>query len=321
MTDEASKACVEPGSDPREGIQGLAYAGSAFLIWGLSPIYWKTLASVPSFEIVLHRVLWSFFFVIPLVALQGKTGELLSALKNPRSILTLLATTLFVATNWLLFIWSVNNGLVLQASLGYYINPLFNVLLGVVFLRERLRRAQLLAVLLAAAGVLHLTLGLGRFPWVALTLAFTFGLYGLVRKITPVSALVGLTVETLLLLPPTLGYLGYLYATGRGAFLHMGLSTDLLLMASALATALPLLLFTLGARRLRLSTLGFMQYMVPSCFFLFAVFVFREPISWVQIGTFVMIWSALGIYSADSVVFHRKVHLLPAKTTKQERLL
>ena len=313
MTDNPLKPSAERDSDGSEGLKGLAYAGSAFLIWGLSPIYWKTLASVPPFEIVLHRVLWSFFFVIPLVALQGKTGELVSVLKNPRSLLTLLATTLFVATNWLLFIWSVNNGLVLQASLGYYINPLFSVLLGVVFLRERLRRAQLLAVVVAGAGVLYLTLGLGRFPWVALTLAFTFGLYGLVRKITPVSALVGLTVETLLLLPPTLGYLGYLYGTGRGAFLRMGLSTDLLLMASALATALPLLLFTLGARRLSLSTLGFMQYMVPSCFFLFAVFVFREPISWVQIWTFVMIWSALAIYSADSVVFHRKAHLISTR--------
>ncbi|MHC1744460.1 MAG: EamA family transporter RarD [Syntrophobacteraceae bacterium] len=312
MSDERSRQSVERTAESREGLKGLAYAASAFLIWGLSPIYWKTLAGVPSFEIVLHRVLWSFFFVIPLVWLQGRTAELLSALKNPRSLLTLLATTLFVATNWLLFIWSVNNGLVLQASLGYYINPLFSVLLGVVFLKERLRRAQLLAVAMAGAGVLYLTLGLGRFPWVALTLALTFGLYGLVRKITPVSALVGLTVETLLLLPLTLGYLGYLYATGRGAFLRTGLSTDLLLMASALATALPLLLFTLGARRLNLSTLGFMQYMVPSCFFLFAVFLFKEPISWVQIWTFVMIWSALAVYSVDSVVFHRKEHLLPS---------
>lgn len=312
LSDEASKADAEPGSESREGLKGLVYAASAFLIWGLSPIYWKTLASVPPFEIVLHRVVWSFFFVIPLVPLQGQTAELLAALKSPRSLLTLLSTTLFVATNWLLFVWSVNAGLVLQASLGYYINPLFSVLLGVVFLKERLRRAQLVAVVLAGAGVLYLTLGLGRFPWVALTLALTFGLYGLVRKVTPVSALVGLAVETLLLLPPSLAYLGYLYGTGRGAFLRMGLKTDLLLMASALVTALPLLLFTLGARRINLSTLGFMQYMVPSCFFLFAVFVFHEPISWVQIWTFALIWAALAIYSADSVVYHRRSHPVPS---------
>jgi chloramphenicol-sensitive protein RarD len=162
------------------------------------------------------------------------------------------------------------------------------------------------ALLLAGVGVLYLTLALGEFPWVALSLGLSFGLYGLIRKVAPVSALVGLTVETLLLSPPALAYLLYLDSKGAGAFLHNGHSTDLLIMASALVTAFPLLLFNLGTRRLHLSTVGFLQYIVPSCFFLFAVFLFREPISPTQIRTFVLIWAALAIYSADSAIFYRK---------------
>jgi chloramphenicol-sensitive protein RarD len=313
LSDERSANDHEPESNIRESLEGFICAASAFLIWGLSPVYWKTLNGVPPFEIVLHRVVWSFLFLLPLIPIQNRTTEFLSALRSPRALLTLLATTFFVSTNWLLFIWAVNNGLLLQASLGYYINPLFSVLLGVVFLGERLRPAQILAVLTAGAGVFYLTLSLGQFPWVALTLAFTFGLYGLVRKITPVSALVGLAVETLLLFPPAVGYLTYLHVTHKGAFLIVSRSTDLLLVASALATALPLLLFTLGARRLNLSTLGFMQYIVPSSFFLFAVFVFKEPISWIQIWTFVMIWSALAIYSVDSIFFYKSVPFAPSR--------
>jgi chloramphenicol-sensitive protein RarD len=313
LGDQQSTNGRKPESDARESLKGFICASSAFLIWGLSPIYWKTLNGVPPFEIVLHRVVWSFLFLLPLIPIQNRTTEFLSALKSPRALLTLLATTFFVSTNWLLFIWAVNNGLVLEASLGYYINPLFSVLMGVVFLGEKLRPAQILAVLTAGAGVLYLTLSLGQFPWVALALAFTFGLYGLVRKITPVSALVGLAVETLLLFPPAVGYLTYLHVTHKGAFLQVSLSTDLLLVASALATALPLLLFTLGARRLNLSTLGFMQYLVPSSFFLFAVFVFKEPISWIQIWTFVMIWSALALYSIDSVIFFKRTPLAPSR--------
>jgi chloramphenicol-sensitive protein RarD len=305
------------GAAGREGLKGFLCALSAFLIWGLSPIYWKTLQGIPAFEIVMHRVAWSFLFLLPLVPIQKRTGEFLSVVRTPKMLATLLATTLLVAVNWLIFIWSVNNGRVLQASLGYYVNPLFSVLLGVVVLRERLRRAQVIAVLLAAAGVLYLTLGLGQFPWIALTLAFTFGLYGLVRKIAPVSPLVGLAVETLLMLPPSLAYLGYLYFDGRGAFFHISPGTDLLLVASALATALPLLLFNLGTRILHLSTIGFMQYIVPSCFFLFAIFVFQEPISSVQLWTFALIWSALALYTVDSMLLHRKI-VAPLRSNREQ---
>ncbi|SPF47735.1 Protein RarD [Syntrophobacter sp. SbD1] len=243
---------------------------------------------------------------MPIVALEKNRGEFMTALRNPRILRIMICTAVLVSANWLIFIWAVINGFVLQASLGYYINPLLNVVMGMVFLRERLRRAQAVAVILASTGVLYLTVSLGQFPWIAFSLAFAFGAYGLIRKVAPVSALAGLSIETLLLFPPAAGWLVYLYATDRGAFLHMGYGIDLSLMASALVTAFPLLLFTSGARQLHLSTLGFMQYIVPSCYFLFAVAVYREQVSAAQITTFFFIWTALAIYSADSAVFYRK---------------
>jgi len=297
---------------PGDSLRGFFCAASAYLIWGLSPIYWKTLSNVPPFEILLHRIVWSFFFLVPLVAREKNRREFFAAIRNRRVMGIMLGTAVLVSINWLVFIWAVANDRVLQTSLGYYINPLLSVLLALVILRERLRRAQALAVVLAAIGVVYLTVSLGQFPWVAFSLAITFGLYGLIRKIAPVSALAGLAIETLLLFPPAIAWLFHLHTQGQGAFLRMGVFIDLSLMATALVTALPLLLFTLGARRLHLSTIGFMQYITPSCFFLFAVFLFREPVSPAQITTFIFIWSALALYSADSVLTHRKsMHSTP----------
>ena len=292
-------------SDPPLGV---ALATAAFLIWGLSPIYWKSLASVPAFEILMHRMIWSFVFLAPLVLLLGHLNEFLNVLTSSRTLLILAGTTLIVGFNWFLFIWAINSGHILQTSLGYYIAPLVNVLLGVVFLKERLRRLQLVAVGLAAVGVSYLTLSYGLFPWVSLALAFSFGFYGLIRKVAPVGALVGLTVETLLLSLPAFGYLVYLNHTGRGAFLNAGFTITLLLMGAALMTGLPLLLFTMGTKLLRLSTVGFLQYIAPSCTFLLAVFVYREPLLPAQLFTFVLIWTALAIYSYDSVMTHRLSH-------------
>ena len=305
MTSEKNE---EPMLNPEsvDTPQGLSCAVSAFLIWGLSPVYWKTLTSVPAFEVVLHRIVWSFFFLVPIVALKKNRGEFMSALRNPRILRIMVCTAVLVSVNWLLFIWSVINGYVIQASLGYFINPLLNILMGMVFLRERLRRAQAIAVILAGVGVLYLTVSLGHFPWLAFSMALSFGSYGLIRKVAPVSALAGLSIETLILFPPAAGWLTYLYTTHSGAFLHTGYVIDLSLTATALATAFPLLLFTAGARLLRLSTLGFMQYIVPSCYFLFAVFVYKEPVSPAQITTFFFIWTALAIYSADSALFYRR---------------
>ncbi|MGB5745558.1 MAG: EamA family transporter RarD [Desulfobacterales bacterium] len=289
-----------------ESALGVIYAGAAFLIWGLAAVYWKELKSVPPLEIIAHRVAWSFFFLLPLIVIQRQWAEFVAILKNPRMLLVLLSTAILVGVNWLIYVWAVNNDHLLQASLGYYINPLVNVVLGMVFLKERLRPPQVLAVLLAAAGVLYLTIQYGQFPWIAISLAMSFGLYGLIRKVAPVSSLVGLAVETLLLTLPAIGYLCYLDFQGTGSIFRVNLKFDLLLMGCAPLTAIPLLFFTAGAKRLYLSTVGLMQYIGPSGMFLLAVFYYHEPFSTAQVWTFVMIWAALVIYSTDSVIYYRR---------------
>ena len=297
-----SSSSIHPSS---EKTWGAMYAAAAFLIWGISPIYWKALRAVPALEIILHRMVWSFFFLVPLIIILRRWQEFIDVLKNRRTLLILLVTALIVGGNWLLYIWAVNNDYLLQASLGYYINPLVNVVLGMVFLRERLRQPQILSVLLAFAGVLYLTVSYGEFPWIALLLALSFGFYGLIRKVAPVGSLVGLTVETLLLSIPALVYLFYLDSRGVGSIFRVSLKLTLLLMGCALVTAIPLLFFTLGARRLYLSTLGLLQYIAPSCMFILAVFIFHEPFSSAQVVTFIFIWTALVIYSSDSLRYHR----------------
>jgi chloramphenicol-sensitive protein RarD len=241
-----------------------------------------------------------------LILLQRRRHEFAGVLKNGRMLLTLFSTAILVSANWLLYIWAVNNNYMLQASLGYYINPLVNVVLGLLFLRERLRRPQILAVMLAAGGVLYLTIAYGELPWISLTLALSFGLYGLIRKVAPVGALVGLAVETMLLAPPAVIYLIYLNSQGVDTILRVSLKLDLLLIGCAPLTAAPLLFFTLGAKRLYLSTLGLMQYIGPSGMFLLAVFYYNEPFAANQVWTFAMIWAALVIYSTDSVIYYRR---------------
>ena len=287
-------------------VLGVIYAGAAFLIWGLAAMYWKELQSIPSLEIIAHRVAWSFFFLLPLIIWQQQWSEFVAVLQNLKMVLILLASAILVAANWLLYVWAVNNSHLLQASLGYYINPLVNVVLGLVFLRERLRPPQILAVLLATTGVVYLTIQYGVFPWIAICLATSFGLYGLIRKVAPVSPLVGLAVETLLISLPAIGYLVYLDSQGTGSIFRVSLNLDLLLMGCAPVTAVPLLCFTAGAKRLYLSTLGLMQYIGPSGMFLLAVFYYHEPFSTAQVWTFVMIWTALVIYSTDSVIYYRR---------------
>ena len=292
---------------------GVAYAVGAFLIWGFTPIYFKTLKSIPAFEILMHRMVWSFIFLLPLVFFLGRRREMAQVLKTPRSLLILLATTLIVGSNWFVFIWAINNDQILQTSLGYYINPLINVLMGMVFLKERLRRPQIVAVLLAAVGVACLTVSIGEPPWIALFLAVSFSAYGLIRKVAPVNPLVGLTIETMLLSVFALAYLANLYLNGSGAFLRTGVPNSILLMCAALVTAVPLLLFTSGAKRIHFSTLGILQYIAPSGTFILAVFVYAEPFRTAQLVTFLFIWSALVIYSVDSIVFYRKTMLRLAK--------
>lgn len=299
----------DTSASKRDSLLGVTCGALSFLIWGLGPVYWKALGEVPSLEIICHRVIWSFLFLLPILFFSNQWREAVSALKNSRTMLVLLGTTVLLTCNWLIFVWAINNDYVLQTSLGYYINPLINVLLGVVFLKERLRPLQLMAVLLAVGSVLFLTFQYGAFPWIALVLALTFGFYGLIRKVAPVGPAAGLSLEMFLACWPAAAYLVYLDTTGTGSLFHVSRTIDLLFIGTALITALPLLLFNLGAKLLNLSTVGFLQYIAPSCFFLLAVFLYQEPISAGQVGAFVVIWIALVSYSVDSLVYYRRTVL------------
>ena len=277
---------------------GIIYAIAAYGSWGLFPLYFKAVASVAPVEVLAHRALWSFAVLAVLVAFLGRWSELGRELRSGKLLVMLGLSTLFIAANWLVFIYAVISGQVLQASLGYFINPLVNVLLGVMILRERLRPYQTLSIMLALVGVLVLAGFVGEMPWIALTLALTFGLYGLMRKIMPVDGLVSLTVETLAMTPVALAYLVYLGATRQGAGSSLG--TLGLLALSGPVTTIPLLFFGAAARQLRLSTMGILQYLSPTLQFLLAVVAFREPFSTAQIVSFGCIWTAIAIYTADS---------------------
>jgi chloramphenicol-sensitive protein RarD len=296
---------IDPSKSGQESLSGVMCAASAFLIWGLSPMYWKVLRQIPALEIIMHRVIWSFLFLIILLVFLRYGNEFTASLKKPRTFAILIPTTILLGCNWFIYIWAVNNDHVLQASLGYFINPLINILLGMIFLRERLRRLQTVSLILAFASVLYLTFQYGEFPWIALSLAFAFGFYGLIRKVAPISALVGLSVEMLLLSGPALGYILFLYIRGVGAIFHISVRIDLFLVGTAFLTAFPLLLFTLGTKRLHLSTVGFLQYIAPTSMFLLGVFLYNEPLSSAQIFAFVLIWIALFIYSVDAARYYR----------------
>ncbi len=303
MTAATSDTRVNP---KRRSLAGVFYAAGAFLIWGFSPVYWKALLSVPAIEIIAHRTVWAFVFLAVLTIGQKQWSEVLRVLKTPRLMGVLFITAILVCINWLVYVWAVNAGYLLQASLGYFINPLVNVLLGVIFLRERLSRNQALAVVIAGLAVIYKTVAVGQFPWVAMTLGLGFGVYGLIRKIAPVTSLVGLAVETLWLVPCSAGYLIYLHLHGQGALLRTTVSMDALLIGTGVVTAVPLLFFNLGARRIPLSSVGLMQFISPTCMFLLAAVVYGEPFTVDQLWTFVLIWTSLAIYSIDSVRTYRR---------------
>lgn len=273
-------------------------AFTAFVIWGLAPLYFKAVGSVPPVEIVAHRVLWSALLLAVLLALWRGFGHLRRLRTEPRLLAVLTLTAVLTGSNWLVFVWAISADRVLEASLGYFINPLVSVLLGRLFLGERLRPLQQVAVALACAGVLWRMLQVGALPWVALFLALTFGFYGLLRKRAPIDAVSGLFVETLLTLPLALAWLGWLAVHGELNFGH-GAATDWLLPLAGVLTAVPLMLFAFGAQRLPLSTIGFLQYIAPTLNFVLAVFVFREPFDSLQLIGFGLIWAALAIYSLD----------------------
>lgn len=276
---------------------GLLYGLLAYLVWGFFPVYFKALEGVPALQVVCHRIVWSLAFLLLLIVAKGRWREVGETLRDRKAMLILATTALLIATNWLVFIVAVGHAQVLQSSLGYFITPFVSVLLGFTFLKERLKSMQLVSLLLAAVGVLLLTVQYGRVPWVALTLAVTFGSYGLLRKVVSVDSLTGLTVETILLSPLALGYLLWVNGQGSGAYLHGRLATDLLLMAVGVVTAVPLLLFASAARRLRLATIGFLQYLTPTLHFLLAVVVYGEPFTARHLVSFLFIWAGLACYS------------------------
>lgn len=285
---------------------GVLYALLAYGCWGLIPLYWKSVRHVPAEQMVAHRCVWGLVVLLALLLATGRLGEAAAAFRRPRQVLLLLASGLLLAGNWLVFLWAVNHGRVLESSLGYYINPLVNVLLGVLLLRERLRPLQAAAVALAALAVVLLALALGAAPWIALGLAFSFGFYGLLRKIAKLDALIGLSVETLLLAPLAVGTLLWADAQGRGAFARAGpdglldLRTHLLILASGPVTAFPLLWFAHAARRLRYATLGLFQYITPTGHLLLAVLLYGERFTLAHAVSFGLIGTALALYAVDA---------------------
>jgi len=285
---------------------GTFAALAAYTLWGILPIYWKLVERAPAAEILSHRAVWALVVVVILLSVQRQWGWVGRIAQKPAILLPFVTTTLLLAVNWLIYLWANNNGHIVEVSLGYFINPLFSVLLGVLFLRERMRPGQWAAIGLALAGVTYLTISYGHLPWIALSLALTFGFYGLMRKTAPLGSVEGLTIETGLMFLPALIYLGYLAAQGTGSFGSAGLSTSLLLAGAGLATAVPLILFTKGARAVPLSTLGVLQYIAPTLQFLVGVLIFREGFSHAQTIGFTIVWTALLLYWLEGLMTRRR---------------
>ena len=281
--------------------RGLAAATAAFVIWGLFPVYLHPLHDVAAIQIIAHRVAWSCLFILVWLMARGELGRLSSTLTKPALLARLTVTALLISCNWLVYVWSVTHEHIVDTSLGYYINPLMNVVLGVFVLKERLNRAQWVAVALAAAAVLYLAVLGRRPPWIALTLAVSFSLYGLLRKVISVDALPGLATETLVLLPFALVYLAWCQASGSGALTTSGAGIAALLIGSGLVTAIPLFLFAYGARALPYSTVGVLQYIAPSLQLMCGVYLFHESFGTARVAGFAVIWLALLIYAADGL--------------------
>ena len=284
--------------------KGIWYALGAYVLWGLFPIYWKWLHDVPALQVIGHRIGWSFILLM-IVILATKQWKRLRATLTWRVLGIYLVAGLLLSVNWLVYVWGVNAGHIVETSLGYFINPLFSVLLGLIFLKERLRPLQWLPVGLAALGVIYLTWAYGSLPWIALSLTFSFGFYGLVKKLSPLGSLYGLTLETGLVFLPALGYLIFAETTGQGAFGHSGFVSDFLLVCSGVVTAVPLLMFASAARRIPLTMIGIMQYIAPTLQFLLGVLLYKEPFTTTRLIGFSMVWTALIIFWVEGFLAHR----------------
>ncbi|MBA4708327.1 EamA family transporter RarD [Aquitalea aquatica] len=290
----------------QDATRGVLFTFIAFLIWGLFPLYWKPLHHIPALQILCHRIVWSALFVAGILTVRHNWAWLGEAVRQPQKLAIFGLSSLMLSLNWLIYIWAVNAGHVVEASLGYFINPLFNVLLGRLFLAEKLTPIQRSAVLLAAVGVAWITWATGTVPLIALSLAATFGLYGLLRKKAPLASLEGLALETFLMAPLALAALLWFQWQGQGAFLNEAISSDVLLVGAGVVTAIPLLLFAAGARRLKLATVGLIQYIGPTIQLALGVWVFGEAFDSAKLVGFCLIWLALLLYSAAGLLSMRQ---------------
>lgn len=285
--------------------KGIWYGIAAYAMWGFFPIYWKLLHEVPALQLLGHRIAWSFLLLLAFIFIT-KQWDIFRSVAFERKTLGIYAIAgVLLSLNWLIYVWGVNAGFIVETSLGYFINPLLSVLFGVIFLREKLRPMQWLPVIIAAIGVTYLTITYGRPPWIALSLAVTFGLYGLVKKLSPLGSVFGLTLETGIVFPAALIYLIVMQAGGSGEFLHDGLVVDLLLIGAGVVTTIPLLMFASAAKEIPLNMIGVLQYFAPTIQFLIGVFVYKEPFDTTRFIGFGIVWIALIIFWVENIIAHR----------------
>lgn len=285
--------------------RGILSGLGAYALWGFFPIYWKYLHDVPALQVIGHRIGWSFLLLIAIILVSGQWMEFRASVLQPKVIGIYTIAAILLSVNWLVYVWGVNAGFIVETSLGYFINPLLSVLLGVIFLRERLRPTQWIPVTIAAIGVIYLTALYGRLPWIALSLAFSFGFYGLVKKLAPLGSLHGLTLETGIVFPVALLYLLIIEVRGSGAFLHQSTLIDVFLIGAGVVTTIPLLMFASAARQIPLTVMGLLQYIAPTLQFLIGIFVYREPFEQSHLIGFGLVWVALVIFWVENYLSRR----------------
>ena len=285
--------------------KGVLYGIGAYALWGFFPIYWKFLHDVPALQVIGHRIGWSFILLLVYILLTGQWDVFRSVAFKWKTVGIYSIAAVLLSFNWLIYVWGVNAGFIVETSLGYFINPLLSVLLGVIFLRERLRPLQWLPVGLAAVGVGYLTFVYGSLPWIALSLAFTFGFYGFVKKLSPLGSLYGLTLETAIVFPVALAYIMFVGFDGSGAFLRQGTQVDLFLIGAGVVTTIPLLMFASAAKQIPLTVVGLLQYIAPTLQFLIGVFVYKEPFDFSRLIGFGLVWVALVIFAVENHLSNR----------------
>ncbi len=285
--------------------KGIWYGIAAYAMWGFFPIYWKLLHDVPALQLLGHRIVWSFLLLLAFILLTRQWNDFRAVAFDRRTLGIYSVAGVLLSLNWLIYVWGVNAGFIVETSLGYFINPLLSVLFGVFFLREKLRPMQWLPIIIAAIGVVYLTITYGRLPWIALSLAVSFGLYGLVKKLSPLGSVYGLTLETGIVFPIALIYLMIIQSTGAGEFLNDGRTVDLLLVGAGVVTTIPLLMFASAAKEIPLNMIGVLQYFAPTIQFLIGVFIYKEPFDTTRFIGFGIVWLALIIFWVENIIAHR----------------